>query len=178
VKEKDVGEAEQKSQADPGNVQWARAAAQARAAHDEAMKSASDAETKHQVAQQAAAEVNGLTDLENIARASKALEEALAAGRELAAKYPDPLLHVENAVAALPAGHTRESLSVLVSKTRREVMLASEKVASAEHQICETSRERPSLVRICHGQGHRLVQKMAAGGVACDCLCPGGSRQR
>jgi len=135
AKRKDVDTAEEKSQAEPGNIQLAQAAAQARAAHDEAMQRASDAETKHRLAQQAAAEVNGLKDLENIARASKALEEALAAGRELAAKYPDPLLHVENAVASLPAGHTRESLLVLVGKTKRDVMLASENVMSVEHQI-------------------------------------------
>jgi hypothetical protein len=137
TKQKEVDQAQQKSQADPGNVQLAKAAAQTRASHDEAVKSVSDAETKHQVAQEAAAEVNGLKDLENIARASKALEEALAAGRELAAKYRDPLRHVENAVVSLPAGHTRESLLVLVAKTKREVTLASEKVASVEHQIAK-----------------------------------------
>jgi hypothetical protein len=87
AKQREVEKAEQRSQTDPGNVQLAEAAVQAQVAHDEALKSASDAETKYAAAQRAAAQISGLKDLENIARASRALEEALAAGRELAAKF-------------------------------------------------------------------------------------------
>jgi hypothetical protein len=133
--QKEVDEARQKSQADPSNVQLKEAAATAETSYDEAVKSADEAEKKQLAAQAAAAKITGFKDLQNINLASKALEEALAAGRELAAKYPNPLLHVENAVGLLPPGHTKESLLVLIDKTKREAAMISGQVTSAEHQI-------------------------------------------
>jgi hypothetical protein len=56
-----------------------------------------------------------------VGAASDALEAALAAGRALAATAPDRLQVVGAAAAFLPAGHTRESLLVLIDQTRRAV---------------------------------------------------------
>jgi hypothetical protein len=130
-----VDEARQRSEADPDNIQLKEAAATAEKAYNEAANNAEEAEKKQLAAQQAAAKIAGFKDLQNINLASKALEEALAAGRELAAKYPNPLLHVENAVGLLPPGHTKESLLVLMDKTKRETAIVSGQATSAEHQI-------------------------------------------
>ena len=43
-------------------------------------------------------------------------------GRSFAAQYPDPLGNIEQALKRLPEGHTKETLLVLVEKTRREVV--------------------------------------------------------
>jgi hypothetical protein len=58
-------------------------------------------------------------DLYNKAAAS--LHEALAIGRTLAAKTPDALANIQAGVNALPDGHSKESMLVLIDKTRREV---------------------------------------------------------
>lgn len=55
-----------------------------------------------------------------ITNAANTLEEALAVGRAVAAKVPDPLTNVQHAVERLPVGHTREALLVLIDKSRRE----------------------------------------------------------
>ncbi len=54
-------------------------------------------------------------------KAAEALEQALAVGRTLAAKCPDPLGNIQAGVNALPDGHSKESMLVLIDKTRREV---------------------------------------------------------
>jgi hypothetical protein len=54
--------------------------------------------------------------------AETTLKQALALGRSFAAQYPDPLGNIEEALKRLPEGHTKETLLVLVDKTRREVM--------------------------------------------------------
>ena len=78
---------------------------------------------KLQAAAAAAAQVKSWQDVANLETASKALEAALAAGRELAAAHPDPLGNLRKGIDSLPPGHTKESLLVLVDKTRREVAL-------------------------------------------------------
>jgi hypothetical protein len=52
--------------------------------------------------------------------AATTLERALAAGRMIAEKCPDPMANLHHAIERLPDGHTKESLLVLMSKTRRE----------------------------------------------------------
>jgi hypothetical protein len=53
--------------------------------------------------------------------AGSTLRKALEFGRTIAAEYPDPLGNIRDGLMRLPDGHTKESLLVLVDKTRREV---------------------------------------------------------
>lgn len=66
-------------------------------------------------------------DIALLVKADATLKEALGYARTFAAQYPDPLENVEEGLKRLPEGHTKESLLVLVDKTRREV-------AAVEHQ--------------------------------------------
>lgn len=66
---------------------------------------------------------------------TRELERALQAGRILAAHYPDPLGNVEKAVGTLPDGHTKESLLVLIDKTRHEAALVAGQVQNVEHAM-------------------------------------------
>jgi len=59
--------------------------------------------------------------------AGATLKEALAFARNFAAEYPDPLGNIQEGLKRLPEGHTKETLLVLVDKTRRET-------AVIEHQ--------------------------------------------
>jgi hypothetical protein len=56
-----------------------------------------------------------------VLNAGTTLRTALDFGRAIAAQYPDPLENIPEGLRRLPDGHTRESLLVLVDKTRREV---------------------------------------------------------
>ncbi len=60
-------------------------------------------------------------NLAEIQLAANATESLLAIGRDLHTGALDPLADIEKAIAQLPAGHTKESLYVLVNKTRREL---------------------------------------------------------
>ena len=55
-------------------------------------------------------------------------------GRALAAEYPDPLGNIQRAIEKLPGGHTKESLFVLLDKTKRETALVANQIATAQHQ--------------------------------------------
>lgn len=59
--------------------------------------------------------------LEQVKLAANAAENALAVGRSLLDNQLDPLAKIEQALAQLPNGHTKESLYVLLDKTRREL---------------------------------------------------------
>jgi hypothetical protein len=59
--------------------------------------------------------------------AGTTLKEALAFARTFAAQSPDPLGNIQEGLKRLPEGDTKETLLVLVDKTRREV-------TSVEHQ--------------------------------------------
>ena len=71
--------------------------------------------------------------LEQVKLAANAAENALAVGRSLLGSQQDPLAKIEQAIAQLPNGHTKESLYVLLDKTRREL-------TEGEHAI-ETLRK-------------------------------------
>jgi hypothetical protein len=60
-------------------------------------------------------------------KASTTLKEALGFVRAFAAEYPDPLKNIREGLKKLPDGDTKETLLVLIDKTRREV-------TSVEHQ--------------------------------------------
>jgi hypothetical protein len=67
-------------------------------------------------------------------------EQTIAIGRSLAALHPDPMGNIRKAIQSLPAGHTKESLLVLVDKTDREIALVPKEIAICEAQI-EALRE-------------------------------------
>jgi hypothetical protein len=73
------------------------------------------------------ASVKDPANLSLVTKAAEALEQALAAGRSLAASCPDPLANIQAGVNGLTDDHSKESLLVLIDKTRREV-------TSVEHQ--------------------------------------------
>jgi hypothetical protein len=60
-------------------------------------------------------------------KASTTLKEALGFVRGFAAEHPDPLKNIQEGLNKLPDGDSKETLLVLIDKTRREV-------ASVEHQ--------------------------------------------
>jgi hypothetical protein len=137
-RQNELAQARAKHDADPENPQLAEALAEAQAALDEAKTNQSKAEEsagKHEAAEVAAQKVKDAKDLRGIAEASTALQEALAAGRALAAEFPDALGNIQRAIEALPEGHTKESLFVLIDKTKRDTALLSERVSVVEHQL-------------------------------------------
>jgi hypothetical protein len=60
-------------------------------------------------------------DLELRTQAANTLEQALVIGRKLFTDVEDKLAHIQVAVNRLPEGHTKESLLVLIDKTRRDI---------------------------------------------------------
>lgn len=60
-------------------------------------------------------------DAQRIQLSANATEAVMALGRAIAKGETDPLLTIENAIAQLPNGHTKETLAVLLDKTRREL---------------------------------------------------------
>jgi len=87
-----------------------------------------EAAVKLNAAREAAVEsAKKLKNLDLFNKAAVTLEQSLAIGRTLAAQCPDPLGNIQAGVNALPDGHSKESMLVLIDKTRREVK-------SLEHQ--------------------------------------------
>jgi hypothetical protein len=101
----------------------------------EALSKADEATKLHADAAAAAKKVTGLKDLINLREASMKFQEALDIGRTLAAEYPDPLGNIQRAVEKLPSGHTKESLFVLLDKTKRETAIVANRIATAQHQV-------------------------------------------
>lgn len=123
---------------------------QAKAAYDKAMHSANSAPEDASLinvatqAKNAADTINAAIKMLDARRAAIAsaknprearlllaagttLKEALAFARTFAAQSPDPLGNIQEGLKRLPEGDTKETLLVLVDKTRREV-------AAVEHQ--------------------------------------------
>jgi hypothetical protein len=124
-------------QASPGqaNQQKVRACEAALQAATDALRRAERVAALHGAAAEAARKVTGAHDLRNLQAASAKLQEALSLGRAIAAEFPDPLANIEQGVAKLPNGHTKETLFVLLVKTRREAAALGEHVESAHHQL-------------------------------------------
>lgn len=74
-------------------------------------------------------------EIELLHAAGITLKEALAFARELAAQYPDPLSNIQEGLKRLPEGHTRETLLVLVDKTRREVAEVSQQAEAFRQNL-------------------------------------------
>ena len=89
----------------------------------------------HSEAGSAARVVKGPGDVANLLAASKKFDAALLLGRALAAQCPDPLSNLQSGVERLPDGHTKQSLLVLLDKTRRETAHISDHAALARHQL-------------------------------------------
>lgn len=102
----------------------------AEAASEKAAKTA----TALASADEAAKVVTSPRDLANFSAASGKLRLALAEGRALAAEYPDPMGNIQRAVAGLPNGHTKESLLVLIDKTKLETPLNLNLINTAQVQ--------------------------------------------
>ena len=79
----------------------------------------------------AAGKVSGPKDVKNLRSAKEKLEKALTMGRTLAAGLPEPLENVQRAVSTLPDGHTKQSLLVLINKTKQAALLLNQTNAAA-----------------------------------------------
>jgi hypothetical protein len=135
---KELSMAQAASAAHPGNTELQQVVQDAQAAFDKAQadhKLAAAAKEAHTAAETAAQQVTGLKDLSKLNAASALLETALAAGRALAADHPDPLGNIRKAVEGLPQGHTKESLLVLVDKTKREASHVAQQITTAAQQV-------------------------------------------
>ncbi len=74
-------------------------------------------------------------EIELLHAAGTTLKEALAFARELATQYPDPLSNIQEGLKRLPEGHTRETLLVLVDKTRREIAEVSQQAEAFRQNL-------------------------------------------
>jgi len=79
----------------------------------------------------AAGKVNGPKDTKNLRSTKEKLDKALTMGRLLAAQLPEPLENIQSAVSTLPEGHTKQSLLVLINKTKQAALLVKETNAAA-----------------------------------------------
>lgn len=119
----------QASSAAPGDADLARKTAQAR----NSINSINAAVKMLDARRAAIASAKNPREVKLLLTASATLKEALAYAREFAAQHPDPLGNIQEGLRKLPEGHTKETLLVLVDKTRREV-------TAIEHQA-EAFRE-------------------------------------
>jgi len=133
-KQKELDAATAELAAKPGDAGLQQAVDNAQVALDEAKRREKTATDAKGAFEQAAA-VAGVKELARLQKSSEALEQALALGRSLAAQYPDPLGHIQKAVESLPAGHTKESLLVLIDKAKREVATLATQTTTVEHQV-------------------------------------------
>jgi len=134
-RQKELEEARQKSETVPDDQTLKKAVVDAQIALEDAIKSAADVRSKYDLAGEAAKKVKSLNDFGKIKEASDTLEEALAAGRALASKYPDPLAALEKGIEALPSGYTKQSLLSLLDKTKREMALVSGEIRTGEAAV-------------------------------------------
>jgi hypothetical protein len=110
-------QAAQAADAAPGDTALARTAAEAKHTTDSI-----NAAVKMLDARRAAiASAKSPKEVKLLLDAGTTLKEALAFARDFAAQYPDPLNNIREGLKRLPEGHTKETLLVLVDKTRREV---------------------------------------------------------
>lgn len=110
-------QAVQAADAAPGDAALAKMAAEAKHTTDSI-----NAAVKMLGARRAAvASAKSPKEVKLLLDAGTTLKEALAFARDFAAEYPNPLNNIREGLKRLPEGHTKETLLVLVDKTRREV---------------------------------------------------------
>jgi hypothetical protein len=134
-KQKELEVAQKKSAAAPEDEALKKAVLDAQTALERVKESAANLQKKYDAAGEAAKKVKELKDFGRIKEASETFQSALAAGRALAAEYPDPLGSIQKGVEALPPGRTKQSLLVLLDKTKREVALVSKDIQIGEHAV-------------------------------------------
>jgi hypothetical protein len=111
-------QAAQAASANPGDAELSLRALEARNASEKILATMGLLDARRA----AIASSKNPKELRLLLLAGSTLRYALAMGRAFAAQYPDPLGNIEQALKRLPDGHTRETLLVLVDKTRREVV--------------------------------------------------------
>ncbi len=72
---------------------------------------------------------------ELIQEASEALEQSLAAGRMIAAGLPNQIENIQAAVGRLPDGHTKETLLVLIDKSKREAAVIGDEALRLRQEV-------------------------------------------
>ena len=70
-----------------------------------------------------------------IQKASDALEQSLAVGRALATEIPDQINNIQAAVGRLPDGHTKETLLVLIDKSKREAAVIGDDALRLRQEV-------------------------------------------
>jgi hypothetical protein len=170
MRKKELDEAEARLTASPTDETLQKLVADAKAAvanADAALAKAEQTATALANADDAAKVVKNQRDLPNLVAASKKLREALAQGRALAAEYPDPLGNLQRAVSQLPEGHTKESLLVMIDKTRLEAPVVPEVINSAqiqaEHLKHNIEQWFNDAMDRCGGWYKRWTQKVLLG---------------
>lgn len=133
--QKELEAAQKKSAANPSDEALKTAVSDAEAVLARVRESAEDLQKKYVSAREAAEKVKKLKDFGKIKEASETFQTALAAGHALAAEYPDPLGSIQKGIEALSPGHTKQSLLVLLDKTKREVALVSKEIQIGEHAV-------------------------------------------
>jgi hypothetical protein len=137
IRKKELEDAETRFAANTTDETLQKLVAEAKAAvvnAEAALVKASETATALANADEAAKVVKNQRDLTNLVAASTKLREALAQGRALAAEYPDPLGNLQRAVSQLPEGHTKESLLVMIDKTKREAPVVPDIINAAQLQ--------------------------------------------
>jgi hypothetical protein len=94
-----------------------------------------DLEKDFAAAETAAKKVDGLKDFGKIDDAYKTLQKALTTGRTIAKAFPDPWGAIEQGMQKFPDNQTRQSLLALVDKTKRDVVLAGQKLEASEYAL-------------------------------------------
>ncbi|SEO02050.1 hypothetical protein SAMN05216404_11038 [Nitrosospira multiformis] len=117
------GEAVQAAKAAPDDTALAKAEAEARHEADSISAALKMLDARHA----AIASAKNPKEVKLLLTAGATLKEALAFARDFATEYPDPLGNIQEGLKRLPEGHTKETLLVLVDKTRREA-------SAIEHQ--------------------------------------------
>lgn len=167
---KDLEDAETRLKANPSDAALVKAVADARvalASAEIAAKKSEETAAALANADNAAKLVKSPSDLANFSAASEKLRQALSQGRALAAEYPDPMGNIQCAVAQLPDGHTKESLLVLIDKTKLETPINANPVAVAKDQMERLQQNieqwfNDSMTR-CGGWYKRWTQKVLLG---------------
>jgi hypothetical protein len=140
--QKQLEEAQEKSAAAPNDEALQKTVLEAQTALEQVTNSAAEVKSKYALAGEAAKKVKSLDDFGKIKEASETLQAALAAGRALASEYPDPLGSLQKGIEALPPGYTKQSLLVLLDKTKREMALVSDEIRTGE---CAVEKMRVNL---------------------------------
>ena len=111
------GQAMQAAKAAPNDTALVKAETEARHEADSINAALKMLDARHA----AIASAKKPKEIKLLLTAGSTLKEALAFARDFAAEYPDPLGNIQEGLKRLPEGHTKETLLVLVDKTRREV---------------------------------------------------------